>query len=294
MKLNSMTSLLVKSAAALAVSTSMSFAGVSGKAPVPPPPPEEPAALFDTIGATLTVGYDTRNYYRGLWFNDDSVWVDLSVDVPLTEQLTFNFGTFYLDNVSSAPGNFAPFAPFEYSELDLYAGLSYDLGFGTFGIGFTQYFFFNGFSGTAGATNLGGPPFNEMGIQSATELGLTFGTSFFGFDWDIGYFYDFRIGGSYYETNLSYEVPVTPWLSLVPAFQAGYGNDYYAGSTINFGAPSSGFTHFTFSLSAPIALTPTTSLTPYIAWISTDRARNYLNASANNEVFGGVSLSVSF
>lgn len=293
MKLNNMTSLLVKSVAALAVSTSMGFAGVSGKAPVAPPPPpiEEPAALFDTIGATLSVGYDTRNYYRGLWFNDDSVWADINVDIPLTEALTFNVGMFYLDSFSNAPGNFGPpFGPFEYSELDIYAGLSYDLGFGTLGLSFTQYFFPNGFSGQAAGANLGGPPFNEFGIGSATELGVSFGTSFYGFDWDIGYYYDFRIGGSYAETNLSYEIAVTPWLSLVPAYQLGYGNNYYSLP----GAPLSGITHHAFMLSAPIALTPTTSLTPYVALSVEGRARATQNATNGNEFFGGVSLSVSF
>ena len=295
MKLNNMTSLLVKSVAALAVSTSMSFAGVSGKAPIAPPPPvEEPAALFDTIGATLSVGYDTRNYYRGLWFNDDSVWVDLNVDIPLTEQLMFNVGMFYLDSFTNAPGNFGvgpggSFAPFDYSELDIYAGLSYDLGFGTLGLGFTQYFFPNGFSGTTGGLNSGAPA-NQFGIQSATEIGATFGTSFFGFDWDIGYYYDFRIGGNYAETNLSYEIPVTPWMSLVPAYQLGWGNNYYSLP----GAPLSGITHHQFTLSAPIALTPTTSLTPYVSWIIEGRARATQNATNGSEIFAGVSLSVSF
>ncbi len=294
MKLNSMTSLIVKSAAAIAVSTSMAFAGSSGKAVIPPPPaPESAPALFDTIGATLSVGYDTRNYYRGLWFNDDSVWVDLNVDIPLTEQLGLNVGVFYLDSFSNAPGNFAApvLAPFDYSELDIYAGLSYDLGFGTLGLGFTQYFFPNGFSGTTGGVNAGaGAVQNQFGIQSATELGVTFGTSFYGFDWDIGYYYDFRIGGSYAETNLSYEIAVTPWLSLVPAYQLGYGNNYYSLAP----APLSGITHHAFMLSAPIALTPTTTLTPYVALSVEGRARQTQNATNGSEFFGGVSLSVSF
>jgi len=300
MKLNSMTSLLVKSAAALAVSTSMSFAGVSGKAPVPPPPPEEPASLFDTVGGALEVGYMTRNYYRGLWFSDNSVYADLSVGIPLTEQLTWNFGVFWLTNIDNDGNHFGvpPGTPFDYSEYDLYTSLDYDLGFGTFSVGYNHYFFPNSFSGN----NLVAAPgavYEDAAVRDAGELQLVFATSFYGFDWDIGYFYDFRIGGSYYETNLAYEVPVTPWLSLVPAFQMGYGIDYYSGGgNIVFGAGStgvsSGITHFQFTLSAPIALTPTASLTPYISWVSSDRTRNYLNNSANNELFGGVSLSVSF
>ncbi len=295
MKLNTMTSLLVKSVAALAVSTSMSFAGVSGKAPMAPPPPvEEPAALFDTVGASLEVGYMTRNYYRGLWFSDNSVYTDLSLAVPLTEQLTWNVGVFWLTSIDGGAGGNTfgapPAASFDYSEYDLYTSLDYDLGFGTLSVGYNHYFYPNSYSGQLNGVQ----PFGtDFGVKDAGELQIVFGTSFVGFDWDIGYFYDFRIGGSYYETNLSYEIPVTPWMSLVPAFQAGFGNDYYVGVPVA-GVPSSGFTHIQFTLSAPIALTPTTSLTPYISWVSSDRTRNFLNNTHNNEIFGGVSLSVSF
>lgn len=296
MKFNSITSLLVKSAAVLAVSASVSFAGVSGKGVVPPPPAPEPASLFDTIGAQLSVGYDTRYYNRGIWMTDNAIWTDLNITVPLTEQLDFYFGSMYLDNFSSSPGNVGPpFAPYEFSQLDLYAGINYDLGFGTFGVNFTQHFYPNTFGGTtAGVVTAGG--FNDFSIGSASELGLTFATSFYGFNWDIGYYYNFRIGGSYYETNLSYEIAVTPWMSLVPAFQAGFGNDYFSLAGVVPGARSSGWSHFAFSLSAPIALTPTATLKPYISWISTATTTNYLlgNASANNELIGGVSLSVSF
>ncbi len=299
MKFNNMTSLLVKSVAALAVSTSMGFAGVSGKAPVPPPPAPAPAALFDTIGANLSVGYDTRYYNRGIWLTDDAIWADLNVTVPLTEQLDFYFGAKYLDNFNSAPGNVLP-GTYDFSQLDLYTGINYDLGFGTFGVNFTQYMYPNSFGGTTAGATTAGAFADEFGITSASELGLTFATSFYGFNWDLGWYYNFRIGGSYYETNLSYEIPVTPWMSLVPAFQAGFSNDYFSAVSTNvgigLGARSSGWSHFAFSLSAPIALTPTTTLKPYISWISTATTTNYLagNASANNEIFGGVSLSVSF
>ena len=310
MKFNNMASLLVKSVAALAVSASMSYAGVSGKGVVPPPPPApEPAALFDTIGATLSTGYTTRNYFRGLWISDNTVSAALDLAVPLTEQVTWNLGALWMTNLDDDGNhfNFARVAPpgvtsFDYSRYDLYTSLDYDLGFGTLSAGYRHYFYPNSFSGSmnGAAAVIGAGGYPDFGVKDAGELSVVFGTSFVGFDWNVGYYYDFRVGGSYYETNLSYEIPVTPWMSLVPAFQAGYGNDYYSGggnqtnATINGNGVSSGFTHFTFTLGAPIALTPTAALTPYISWISSDRTRNYLNNSANNEIFGGVSLSVSF
>ena len=87
MKLNSMTSVITKSALVLAACASLN--AVAGTAPAPsgkqgPAVIEENGALFDTIGATLEVGYDSRYYFRGLWFADNAVWTGLSISVPLT------------------------------------------------------------------------------------------------------------------------------------------------------------------------------------------------------------------
>ena len=70
--MKSMTSVITKSALVLAACASMNaFAGTapSGKAPAPVAPVEESGALFDSLGATLEVGYDTRYYFRVRAFN---------------------------------------------------------------------------------------------------------------------------------------------------------------------------------------------------------------------------------
>jgi len=310
MKLKSMTSVITKSAMVLAACASLNaFAGTapSGKAPMAPAP-EEPGALFDTIGATLEVGYDTRYFFRGLYFADNTVWAGLSLSVPLTEQLTWGIGALYTNSVESttqfgAPGDFS----FAYQELDLSTSLTYDAGFAKFGLVYTYYNFFNGFSGNGFPAGVVGPAVGagETNISNTNELGITVAAPLGPVNIYTGWFYDFNIGGSYFELGVDYPIEITSWLSLVPAIKTGYGLDYYssngnpilpfAGANgLGFGATgvSSGFTHILYSLSAPIKLTKSATLTPYIALNSSGSAR-FINTN-NNEVFGGVKLGVTF
>lgn len=293
MKLKSMTSVITKSALVLAASASLSaFAGTPAPSKgVVPVAPEEPGALFDTVGATLEVGYDTRTYYRGLWFADNAVWTGLSLSIPLTEQLSLGFGALYLSTVETTAGNGAPFGQgdFDYSELDLSTSLSYDAGFATFGLVYTHYEFFDGFSGTnGGALNGAG----EGNVTGADEVGITVSTSAGPLNIYTGFYYDFRIGGSYAEVGFDLPIEVTSWLSIVPAVKTGYGFDYYTDGAVP-GVARGGFTHVVPSVSAPIKLTKIATLTPYIAYNISLDARHELNAQ-DSEIFGGVKLSVSF
>jgi hypothetical protein len=312
MKLKSMTSLITNSAAVLAACASLTaFAGTApapskgGPSPLPP----ESGALFETIGATLEVGYDTRYYYRGLWFADNITWAGLSLSVPLTEQLSWGLGALYTSSVETfvnVPVAGVPTsATLDYAELDLSTSLTYDAGFAKFGLVYTHYEFFNGFGGTAynaaGAFTQSG----ELNISSTDEVGITVAVPLGPVNFYAGYFYDIRIGGSYAEAGLDYPIEVTPWLSLVPAVKAGYGWGYYTGNdntgvpglplsaTGVPGNPESGFTHLAVSLSAPVKLTSTATLTPYVAYNISGRARRMLNTQ-DNEFFGGVKLGVAF
>lgn len=296
MKLKSMTSVITKSALVLAACASLNaIAGPapSGKGPVPPVV-EESGALFDTLGATLEVGYDSRYYFRGLWFADNTVWAGLSMSVPLTEQLSLGLGALYTSSVeTTAPtgAGLNPIGDYDYSELDLSASLTYDAGFAKFGLVYTHYEFFDGFSGT----NFGVPNgAGELNVSSADEIGITVAVPLGPVNFYTGAFYDMRIGGYYLEAGLDYPIEVTSWLTLVPAVKAGYGiNDYYAGNAVIANAPDSGFTHLGLSLSAPIKLTKSATLTPYAAYNISGRTRRPIN-SQDNEFYGGVKLGVAF
>ena len=292
MKLKSMTSVITKSALVLAACASLNaFAGSPAPSKAVAPVVEEPGALFDTVGATLEVGYDTRYYFRGLWFADNTVWSGLSLSVPLSEKLTLGLGALYTTTVETTAGNTSPFGQgdFDYSELDLMTSLTYDAGFAKFGLVYTHYEFFDGFSGTNGGIPNGT---NEGNITGADEVGITVASTLGPVNVYGGFYYDFRIGGSYAEVGADLPIEITPWLSIVPAVRMGYGFDYYTTGVVE-GVPSGGWTHILPSVSAPIKLTKSATLTPYIAYNISMDSRHRLNTQ-NNEIFGGVKLSVSF
>jgi len=284
MKLKSMTSVITKSAIVLAACASMNaFAGTSAPAKGVQPTVEEGGALFDTLGATLEVGYDSRYYFRGLWFADNTTWAGVSLSVPLTEKLSLGFGALYTSTVDTTA---AGANDFDYSELDLSTSLTYDAGFAKLGLVYTHYEFFDGFSGSnAGVRNGAG----ELNVGGVEEVGATIATSVGPVNLYGGFYYDFTIGASYAEVGADAPIAINSWLSLVPAVKAGYGfTNYYT-----FGGHQSGLTHVIPSLSAPIKLTKTATLTPYVAYnISLDT--RHLNNTQDSEIFGGVKLGVSF
>ena len=302
MKLKSMTSVITKSALVLAACASLNtFAGTaapsgkSGKAVVPPI--EEDGALFDTLGATLEVGYDSRYYFRGLWFADNTVWAGLSMSVPLTEQLSLGFGALYTTTADTPAGNGAPKGKgsFDYSELDLTTSLTYDAGFAKFGLVYTHYEFFDSFSGTNGGIPNGAGELNVTGVE---EVGVTVSTTAGPVNLYGGFYNDFTIGASYAEVGADAPIAVTSWMSLVPAVKMGYGfTNYYtairANGALNGPSHQSGLTHVIPSLSAPIKLTKTATLTPYIAYNMSLTTRHF-NNTTDSEFFGGVKLGVSF
>jgi len=318
MKTKSMTSIIAKSVAVFSACAALNAsAGTApAKAPLPPVEPE-PAGLFDSIGATLDVGYDTRYYYRGLWFADNIVWSSLNLAIPLIAgsgedgagSLTWGLGATYISTVetpfNSPVNNARSTNSFDYSEIDLVTSLTYDAGFAKFGVQYLHYFYPDTYAGSFnGAANSNGN--NEFGIKGAGEIGFTVAIPLGAANIYAGWYYDFKIGGSYAQLGADYTIAVTDWLSLVPAVTTGYGNDYYTGNNSAFtnapqagfnGQPlgtTSGFTHILTTLSAPIKLTKIATLTPYVACNFSLDARTALNATTHHEVFGGVKLSVAF
>ena len=149
----------------------------------------------------------------------------------------------------------------DYDELNVLGGLSYDLGNFELGLGAIWYYF----------PRTGGDAF---------ELGTSVGTSFAGVDVGLGYYYDFETDGSYIELGAEKTFELSDMVGLTLGGVIAYADDYYG---------VSGFNHVGASLALPIALTDTATLKPYIAgtW-------EIDGSGADDEVYGGVSLSVSF
>jgi hypothetical protein len=311
MKPNNMTSYFAKSVAVLAACAALNVSAGTAPAKNPAPIEPEPSTLFDSIGATLDVAYDSRYYFRGLWFADNIVTTAFNLAIPLVGgsgedgagAITWGLGAAYISTVET-PTNIPGAIPtsFDYSEIDLVTSLSYNAGWAKFGVQYQYYFYPDTY---AGSTSLGpnGGADPEFGIKGAGELGLTVAVPLGAANLYGGYYYDFRVGGSYFQAAADYTVAVNDWLSIVPAIQTGYGIDYYTGNgsalTNNVGlplagAPTSGFTHLLCSVSAPVKLTKTATFTPYVAWNHSFDLRTGLNFTTHNEVFWGAKLSIAF
>lgn len=276
-----------------AVCSLSAFAGTPVATPVTPTVAEE-AALLDTVGATLEAGFDSRYYHRGLWIADNMTWTSLGVQVPLTEKLTLGLSALYTTTVETPIPGFVREGDLKFSELDLSTSLGYDLGFAKVGLVYTHYEYFNSLLGSDAGVPTGD---GEGAVTGADEVGLTLATTVGPVNLYGGFYYDFRIGGSYFEVGADMPYRVTPWLSIVPAVKLGYGIDYYTNGLIPAGAPascpSSGFTHVMPTLSAPIQLTKSAALTPYVAYNISLGARHGLNLQ-DSELFVGIKLSVRF
>ena len=209
------------------------------------------------IGAEVTIGYDTHYIFRGFNYGENLVWAGVDLGVPLSDALSLNLGTWY-----------GTLADDPYDELNLLAGLSYDLGNVEIGVGAIWYYFPQGFDG-------GG-----SGIDDSLELGASIGTNIGGIDFGLGYYYDLEEEGSYIELGAEYTYEVSDTVALVPATWISYADDYYG---------IDGFNAVGVSLSLPIALTDRATLKPYIA-----ASFEIDDSGQEDELYGGVSLSVSF
>ncbi len=318
MKLRNMTSLIAKAVTVFSACAALNAAaGTSAPAKEPVPVESKPESLFNSIGATFDAGYDSRYYFRGLWFADNIMWGALNLAIPLISgsgedgsgSLTWGLGGVYI-NTAGTPWN-NPLtgayskSGFQYSEIDAITNLTYDAGWAKFGMQYQYYFYPDNYGGSFnGVPNAGTDP--EFALKGAGELGWTVAIPVQGFNFYAGYYYDFRIAGQYIQMGVDYTIPVNDWLSIVPSVNVGYGIDYYTGNgaSSNLGStmvrwngqplgPKSGFTHVLYSIAAPIKLTNSVTLTTYVALNESERLRTGLNAT-RNEIWWGTKLSFSF
>lgn len=222
------------------------------------PPAQEPdsGALFDSLGVTLTQAYDSSYLYRGWYYGDHLVNTRADLSIPINDLLSISLGAWY---ASSADNSFVV------NETDVYGALNLKLGEVTLAVGYTRYFY----TGQDGYGDI-----DEPFVAVAYSIG--------GLNLSAGAYYDFKTDGSYYELGGNYPVQLTDWLSLVPALSFGLGSDYYGVSGAN---------HLQPKLSAPIKLTDSATLAPYISY---SVPLGDLEDLSDEYFFGGVALAVTF
>lgn len=288
MKGNTLTSILSKTAAVLAacaaVSAQAGTTSAKASAPVAPAPEESP------LGFTMDLGYETSYYFRGLWFSNNNMFGSLAVTVPVVDKLSFTAGALYTSTVDTSIGGVGTL---DYSELDLFAALNYDAGFAKFGLAFTNYNFFDTFSGSVGGQTFGFAEAPDSTLKEARDIAFTTAIPIGSLNLYGTYAYDFKVDGHYFEAGVDYTIAVNDRFSIVPSAQVGYGVDYYSYAEVT--GISSGWNHVRVMITAPIKLTKTATLVPYIAANFSLETREQINTvEGADDLYGGVKVSVTF
>lgn len=210
----------------------------------------------------IHVGYSTEYIFRGLDLGDDMV--EAGVDMATEwNGLGLSAGAWYASWEQGAVDS---------DELDLYAEVSKDLGFASVAVGYIYYHFLGN---------------NPAGNEDAQEVYFSVAKNFFGVDTSLTYFWeieDVRSGSDgYMELAAGKGFELSPCLTL------------NTGATLAYLVEESDFAHLTAKVSLDWAFTETATLSPYIAhsWSLSDTPSSFYLGS-ENQLFGGVSLAVSF
>ena len=213
------------------------------------------AAVGEDLGAEVSVGYDTDYIFRGANLGQDLLWSDVNVSTSLSDGLGLNIGAWYANPTDAGD-----------DELDIYAGVSTDLGGMSLDLGTTYYYY----PGATGSNTL--------------EFGAALGTSVGAFDLSLGVYHDIDTENTYVELGAGTSFDLTDNISLDLGATIGNNQDEVVGGQAD------GLTAVTITVGAPIGLTDNASLTPYLGI----NAGLDDNQDAGDEIFSGISLSVGF
>jgi len=242
--------------------------------------------IGDDFSGEISAGWDSRYFYRGLWFGDETAWTNIEFSKELATNLTGSVNLFYTDVMDDA---------LSYSEGNIGATLSYDSGFGTFDFGFVHFRFYDGFAGSVNGVR--GPGVNNN--EEANELNLTYSHDLlWGFSGHMLIARDLTIDGTYGEFGVSGHWDICgDTIGLDFSAAAGYSLDNYYSANLGNGDEDEGWTHVAISLALPIKLNETVTLTPHVSTNISSESRQDTNTGSDrgdDEIFYGASMSVSF
>ena len=226
----------------------------------------------------LHAGLSSAYIFRGIDLGDELAETGFDVATEVAG-LGVSGGLWYAawEGPSGVPGFDADF-----DELDIYGEVSKDLGFATVAVGYIYYHFPQA-NGTAFFV-----PFDD-----AQELYFSVSKEFFGVDFSAAYFWDIETDNDgYSEIGASKGFELSPCLTL------------NTGATLGYLFEEGDASHFQTKVSLDWAFTETATLSPYIAhsWALSEGGRfagvsspsSALYGGSSNELFGGLSLAVSF
>jgi hypothetical protein len=229
-----------------------------------------------TLGATLTVGYDTNYIFRGVQFAENLVSGSIDWVIPFDKTFSLDLNAWY---GASADSSAEPFAGgHSYGELDLSPTLWAKIPLNndssvSFGLKYTWYHY--GMNAEHFIDDV-----NELGgiIKYTANIGPG------SLDLVGGAYHDWTADGWYFEYAIDYNFTIIKdRLTLQPGFLISHASHYYGVDGGNTMKPW---------LALVINLTKTATLSPYIAGNVP-----YGSLDDNGErsrVYGGVALSVTF
>jgi hypothetical protein len=221
------------------------------------------------------VGYESEYYFNGRGIAKDLGFASLDWTPQLDNTFSLNLGAWYGNSASE-----------DFSNLNLSAGVSANLGPVTVGVRYRWI-------------DIITPPEDTPGNilkDSINEIGLTLDSKAGPVNLNGAAYYDDQTDGFYFEFGGNVPIKITEWLRLVPGAAVGLNSDYYG---------IDGFSHVRVSLAAPIRLTKTATLTPFIAGnlvfdklkhVSVPGGEEEEEEEENypSEVYGGITLTVKF
>jgi hypothetical protein len=236
---------------------------------------------------SVSGGFDTSYYFRGLWFSNNNLWGSVNLAKPITDKLTLGLGALYTEtvytNLTGSGDNLA------YSEYDLFGSLSYATDFATFGLVLTNYQFPETFSGEVNNATTG--TVSDAIVKNAFDIGLTMIKPMGSFNLYLGAWFDTKVDGWYYEAGVDYTYAVTEKFSLVPVLQMGYAIDYYTFDS----SDNEGLTHIRAAINAPYKFTDSLTVSGYCAYNIPLETRKNINVNeTRNDPYAGVAVTYAF
>lgn len=225
-------------------------------ASVPPVASEQEEAAIEW---EVSAGYDTHYIYRGERLQKESPWVGLSLDVPLTDSLSWNLSPWYLHTFDG-----------KYNELDLCSTLTYTMGNYEWSLGYSSFFYPRGGEGEG------------YGVGDEHEFNVELSRDIFNITASALAVYNVSRDGYYFEATLERSVAINDTFSVELSAALGFDNGYFdEGLDLN---------HSLVTLGLPITPAEGWALTPYVAM---NIPFGHLSTEPT-KLFGGVKLAFSF
>jgi hypothetical protein len=207
----------------------------------------------------LSAGYDSHYIFRGERLQENTPWAQLSLDVPLTESLSWNLTPWFL---------YAPDGDF--NEFDFNSTLAYTLGDYELSLGYASYYYPKGAEGG----NVGRGDEQECSLGLSRDIGSMTGS--------VLAVYNLPRDGFYYELKLEQPFVINDTFSVKLSQILALDSHYFDQGT--------NWNHALTTLEVPVKLSETLTLSPYAAvnvpWGHLDYE--------STKVFGGVKIAWSF